>query len=114
MHKDFNYNDLLNDIALLHLSTEATLTNYVQPVCLWDANKVPIHNVLDTNGIVVGWGLNEQDVQGVILSQAHMPVVSLTTCLASNRNFFGTFLTDKTYCAGFRNGELLSFFVVFI
>lgn len=89
------------------MATEATLTPHIQPICLWDANKVPLSNVIDRNGIVVGWGLNEQDEQSVILSQAQMPIVSVTACLTSNPQFYGLFLTDYTFCAGFRNGKHL-------
>lgn len=103
-HESYNTDDLSNDIAIIRLSTEAKLNNYVQPICLWDLNKVAISEVTNKFGTVIGWGLTETDELSAILRQAIMPVVSLTTCLNSNREFFGTFLSDKNFCAGFRNG----------
>lgn len=61
--------------------------------------------MLHRNGIVIGWGLNEKKELSKILNEASMPVVSFTECLQSNRVFFGQFLSDNTYCAGFRNGK---------
>lgn len=108
IHSGFKYSELLHDIALLHLKTEVTFTNYVQPICLWEINEAQLHNVVNERGIVVGWGLNANDNQPKILSQAQMPVVTFTQCLESNRNFFGLFLSDFTYCAGWRNGKFIS------
>lgn len=82
-----------------------TFSSYIQPICLWNINKISLSNVIDKNGIVVGWGYTQQDKVSKILNQAYMPVISFTQCLASNRNFFGLFLSDNTFCAGFRNGN---------
>lgn len=105
IHAGYNRRDLLDDIALIRLSTEVQLTHYVQPACQWDVNRSGIHDVLDRYGIVIGWGLNEKKELSNILNQATMPVVSFTECLQSNRVFFGQFISDYTYCAGFRNGK---------
>lgn len=58
-------------------------------------------------GTVIGWGVTETDKLSYILRQAEMPVVKLSTCLTSNREFYGHFLSDNNFCAGFRNGMLL-------
>lgn len=106
IHGGYSETDLLNDIAMIRLATEATFTEYIQPICLWDINRVALNEVVGRNGIVVGWGFNERDRITKILSQAFMPVVSVTDCLTSNRDFFGLFLSDTTFCAGFRNGSV--------
>lgn len=105
IHSKYSQSDLLNDIALVRLATEATFTPFVQPICLWDDKRTALSEVLGKNGVVVGWGFNEHDTLSRVLNQATMPVVSATVCLASNRNFFGLFLSEETYCAGFRNGK---------
>lgn len=97
--------DMSNDIGIILLSTEATLSRYVQPCCLWDPNKIDISEILNKPGLVVGWGITETDKQSDILRHATMPVVSFTTCLKSNRDLFGLFLSDTNFCAGFRNGR---------
>lgn len=56
-------------------------------------------------GTVIGWGYTERDKVSYILRHTAMPVVSFTTCLDSNRDFFGQFLSDKNFCAGSRNGN---------
>lgn len=103
-HTGYTESDWLNDIGMIRLATEASFTPYVQPICLWDTNRVALSEVIGRNGVVVGWGFNEKDRIVKILSQAYMPVVTVTDCLKSNRDFFGQFLSDNTYCAGFRNG----------
>lgn len=104
VHSEFNPDNLSDDIAIIRLSTEANLNDYVQPICLWDVNKKGISEVTNKFGTVIGWGATEANTLSVVLRQAIMPIVSLTTCLNSNREFFGTFLSDKNFCAGFRNG----------
>lgn len=105
IHSGYNRRDFLNDVALIRLATEVIFTNYIQPACLWDNNRIGLHEVLHRNGIVIGWGLNEKKELSNILNQAMMPVVSFTECLESNRVFFGQFLSDNVFCAGFRNGK---------
>lgn len=103
-HPGFTTSELRNDIAIIRLSTEATFTNYVQPICLWESNKVAISVVTKEHGTVIGWGLTENGQISHTLRQTVMPVVSLTTCLNSNRDVFGRFLSNNNFCAGFKNG----------
>lgn len=113
MHENYDSSDLKNDIAILRLATAVIFNNYIQPICLWPENKIPLTEVIDKQGIVVGWGFTELDKLSDILSQGRMPIVSTTTCLSSNRNFFGIFLSDFNYCAGFRNGNTIIFYGYF-
>lgn len=55
-------------------------------------------------GTVVGWGFDETGKVTEALTQAKMPVVSKETCIYSFPEFYSKFTTQKTYCAGFRNG----------
>lgn len=103
-HEEFDFTTLKNDIAILKLSTRVLFNHYIQPVCLWPNNDISLDNVVNRLGIVVGWGLNENNQLTDILTQGRMPVVDFTTCLESNRDFFGNFLSNYNYCAGYRNG----------
>lgn len=103
-HPDYNTTDLNNDIAIIRLSTEATLNDHVQPICLWDSNKLELSDLVGQLGTVIGWGLTETDRQSHILRQAFMPVVPSLTCLTTYRDFFGAHLSQTNFCAGFRNG----------
>lgn len=106
LHSNFNPTNYDNDIAIIRLSTHAILNDYMQPICLWNSNKIELSEVVNKVGIVTGWGLTERFELSDILLQAPMRVVSAMDCLYSNRDFYGTFLSDKVFCAGFRNGNL--------
>lgn len=81
IHNYYNRRELTNDIALIRLATEAVLTDYVRPICLWDINKSGIAELLYRNGIAVCRRINEKDKSTDVLNQANMPVVSLAECL---------------------------------
>lgn len=104
VHPNFNSINLRNNIAIIKFSADATLNNYVQPVCLWKSDKTDLSEVVGKLGTVVGWGVTETGELSKVLLQANMPVVNALICLQSNRNFFGRFLSDTSFCAGFRNG----------
>ncbi|KAF5283195.1 hypothetical protein FQA39_LY17387 [Lamprigera yunnana] len=103
VHPEYNASYLHNDLGILQLERPAEITNFVRYVCLWD-EEINLNNILDRLGTVVGWGFDETGDISESLMQAKMPVVSTETCIFSNRDFFSRFTTDKTYCAGFRNG----------
>lgn len=103
-HPNFSSIDLVHDIAVIRLLTDATFDNYVRPICLWNANKTELTEVVGREGTVIGWGVTETGEASNVLQQAFMPVVSLGICLKSNRYFFGAFLSDTNFCAGSRNG----------
>lgn len=105
IHSGFTPTNLLDDIAIIRLATQAIFTAYVKPICLWNSQRTAITEVIGKVGIVVGWGLNERDQLTKQLSQAHIPVVSSITCLQSDPSTYGSFITEKTFCAGWRNGK---------
>ncbi|KAF5288695.1 hypothetical protein FQR65_LT11960 [Abscondita terminalis] len=102
-HPEYNASYLHNDLAILQLERPAEITNFVRYVCLWEED-VNLNSILDRLGTVVGWGFDETGDVTESLMQAKMPVVSTETCIFSNRDFFSRFTSDKTFCAGFRNG----------
>lgn len=79
----------------------------MQPICLWESNKIEQSEVINKVGTVTGWGITEKDEVSEFLLQASMPVVSFVTCLRSNDKFFSKFLSDNNFCAGYRNGNLV-------
>uniref|UniRef100_A0A182PBQ4 Peptidase S1 domain-containing protein n=1 Tax=Anopheles epiroticus TaxID=199890 RepID=A0A182PBQ4_9DIPT len=97
VHPMFSRSSIINDIALIKLSTNITMTKYVQPVCLWtmDSNQ---ELIVGRNGTIVGFGLNEQDVVSDQLKQALIGVADALTCIASDRAVFGTHLTSEIFC----------------
>lgn len=105
LHPNHSSIDLKNDIAIIRLSTDATFNNYVQPICLWSSHKLELSEVIGREGTVIGWGVTETGQTSNVLQQASMPVIASVSCLASNRDFFGPFLSDTNFCAGLRNGS---------
>lgn len=103
VHPQYNYSGYYNDIAILRLAEPIEFTNYVRPVCLWGENT-NLNRVEGKLGTVVGWGFNENGILTTTLMQSQMPIVPLNDCLYSNREFFSQFTSDKSFCAGFRNG----------
>lgn len=103
-HPEYNVSTLANDIAILKLANSVQFTSYIQPVCLWDRTKTSVRHVENKLGTVMGWGFTELDEASDVLREAKMPVVQFSQCLQSNRDFFGFFLSDRNFCAGFRNG----------
>ncbi|XP_058453607.1 transmembrane protease serine 9-like [Malaya genurostris] len=99
IHKFANYSRLIDDIALLELSTIIRFNEYVQPACV---NLEP--NITGVYGTVVGWGLTEDDETAPVLKRAEMPVIDPLTCLKSDRVLFGQTLHEGLFCAGYTNG----------
>ena len=103
VHPRFSQHSIINDIALIKLRTNITMSKYVQPVCLWtmDSNQTLI---VGRSGTIVGFGLNERDVVSDQLKQALVGVQDALTCIASDRDVFGTHLTTDMFCGMGQNG----------
>lgn len=110
VHAEYSPVDLQDDIALVRLETIVEFTQFIFPACLWKAEKKSLDNVIGKKGHVVGWGLTEDDGLAEVLNAGTMPVVGFLECLESDRDFFGPFLSDFNYCAGYRNGKTRSKF----
>ncbi|XP_049839668.1 uncharacterized protein LOC126284636 isoform X1 [Schistocerca gregaria] len=104
VHPMYNSSTFNADIALLILSSPVDFTTFVRPVCLWGSANTDIQSLENTEGYVVGWGFDENGRVTEDLMMAKMPVVSQQTCLWSHPQFFSHFTSNRTYCAGFRNG----------
>ncbi|XP_063071168.1 elastase-1-like [Engraulis encrasicolus] len=85
-----------NDIALLRLSSDATLNSYVQLATLPPSGQVLPHNNLC---YITGWG---RTVTGGNISpqlkQAYLPVVSHDVC--SSNGWWGSYVRNTMVCAG--------------
>ncbi|XP_055697780.1 chymotrypsin-like protease CTRL-1 [Phlebotomus papatasi] len=103
-HPSYHKTLLTHDIALLRLSRELSYTDYIQPICLWNSNDTKLMDVENRSGVALGWGYTENDTVADALRYVELPIVPTVTCLESDRDFFGTFLSDSNFCAGFTNG----------
>ncbi|KFB48300.1 AGAP008193-PA-like protein [Anopheles sinensis] len=99
VHPEFQIGKMSNDIAIIKLDRDITMTAYVQPVCIWSFDDGH-REIVDKNGTLVGFGLNEHDQQSGMLQEATMTVVDVYTCLESDRRAYGPVLARNMYCAG--------------
>lgn len=104
VHPEYSPIDYQDDLGLLKLGEKVTFNQHVQPACLWPDTEKALSNVVGKAGSVVGWGLTDEDELSEVLNEGKMPVVDFFTCLESDRDFFGPFISDFNYCAGYRNG----------
>jgi len=56
-------------------------------------------------GTIPGWSITSEGVINDTLSYVKMPIVSHETCIWSNRDFFSQITSDRSFCAGFKNGK---------
>lgn len=105
IHEDYNPMKLYSDIALLKLKKRPQLTSYVSPVCLWSNDDGDINKLIGKLGTIPGWGVTEDGNLSEKLMSIKMPIISLQQCIWSNPNIFGYITSEKSFCAGFRNGS---------
>lgn len=126
VNNEYNPESFFSDIAILKLKDTLTRSNYVRPVCIWTFDN-DLRVIVNKHGLVPGWyddsivinisvyfyllylkflrGYNEEGVVSDELAYLKMPVVTHETCIWSNRDFFSKVTSDKSFCAGFRNGQ---------
>ncbi|XP_044138504.1 serine protease hepsin [Bufo gargarizans] len=89
-----------NDIALVHLLTPLTLTEYVQPVCLPALGQQMVDGKVCT---VTGWGNTQYyGQQSDILQEASVPIISSAVC--NQPDYYNNQITGKMFCAGYPEG----------
>ncbi|XP_026161896.1 elastase-1-like [Mastacembelus armatus] len=98
IHPNWNRNNVALgwDIALLRLSSDATLNTYVQL-----ANLPPSGQILPNNNncYITGWGLTQTGGQlSAVLKQAYLPIVDDQTC--SSPQWWGSTVKTSMVCAG--------------
>lgn len=91
-----------NDIALVHLASPVTLSEYIQPVCLPALGQQIIDGKICT---VSGWGnLQYYGQQSEILQEASVPIISSSVC--NQPEYYMNQITGKMFCAGYAEGGI--------
>uniref|UniRef100_A0A671NZK3 Transmembrane protease serine 9-like n=1 Tax=Sinocyclocheilus anshuiensis TaxID=1608454 RepID=A0A671NZK3_9TELE len=91
-----------NDVALLHLSSPVTFTDFIRPVCLASSSSTFFNRTVSW---VTGWGNIKTDVSlpsPQTLQEVQVPVVGNRQCKCLNKNFAS--ITDNMICAGLLEG----------
>ncbi|XP_037037432.1 uncharacterized protein LOC119075146 [Bradysia coprophila] len=99
VHPGFAASNYANNLAIVRLSAEANLTNFVQPVCL--RNSTETAKIKAELGTVVGWGIIQVTTDTIpdTVQDAAMTIVANANCLNG-----GSGLPDGTFCAVNRFG----------
>ncbi|XP_041986648.1 phenoloxidase-activating enzyme 1-like [Aricia agestis] len=85
-----------DDISLIRLARRATLTYYIQPICLVDTS---LRIEPGTDVFVAGWGKTLSGKSSQVKQKLNLPVFSKHECVAKYRDL-GADITDKQLCAG--------------
>ncbi|KAM3622535.1 uncharacterized protein V6R79_026425 [Siganus canaliculatus] len=98
IHPNWNRNNVANgyDIALLRLSSNASLNSYVQLAALPSSGQIlPNNNAC----YITGWGRTSTGGPAAVqLKQAYLPLVSYSTC--SSSSWWGSTVNNSMVCAG--------------
>ncbi|KDR22461.1 serine protease gd-like isoform X2 [Zootermopsis nevadensis] len=105
VHPSFNTDNYQADLAMIVLAITVQYTLTVRPVCLWNQSDKNLAKIVEKEGVVVGWGLDEKGNNAQKLKMVKMPVVKQETCIWSDPTFFSQFTSNTTFCAGYRNGS---------
>ncbi|KAJ6640106.1 Serine protease gd [Pseudolycoriella hygida] len=102
VHPDFNASNFANNLAIIRLSTDATLNNFVQPVCLTNSTLTETPLTKDELGTVVGWGIKQVTTHSIpnIVQKAFMAVVPNVNCLHNRLS-----LPYGSFCAFYKSDE---------
>lgn len=92
------------DIALIQMDKPVRYSKFIRPICLW-TGAADLTKVVGQTGIIAGWGKNDKGVLNTDFpKKVSVPIVSDGTCLRAN-DAFAHITSDRTFCAGGRNGE---------
>jgi len=93
-HPSYNEDTLVNDIALLKLSSPVTVSETVLPVCMPPKNPTYANKV----ATATGWGATSSGGStSDVLREVDVTVLSNSECQSSN---YGSAITDTMLCAG--------------
>lgn len=105
-HSDYNPNTNLNDIALVLLSSQATLSKYTQIACLPDYKIANYPTQTNIPGYIVGWGdLYGNRTYSNILQNAQVTVYNSSACGAVFPSVKKNW--NSQICAGISSSNIL-------
>ncbi|XP_053668206.1 uncharacterized protein LOC128718609 [Anopheles marshallii] len=97
VHPKFRADNITNDIALIKLATNITMSKFVQPVCLWTMDDKQ-NSIMDKKATIVGFDKQNQ------LKQTLVGVVDAVSCAINVPEAFGSKLTADMICATGQEG----------
>ncbi|XP_067101828.1 transmembrane protease serine 4a isoform X1 [Osmerus mordax] len=90
------------DLAMMRLSSPIAVGGSRLPVCLPPKD---LYLPAEASMVVTGWGyLEEKGKVSPVLQKANVPLISTSQC--SSSNIYGSAITPRMLCAGFKEGKV--------
>ncbi|XP_043866212.1 serine proteinase stubble-like [Drosophila mojavensis] len=109
IHEEYNFINIVNDIALIKLPNDLEFNQYIQPAKLPEPNSLHVHK----NAIVSGWGRVKGFVTTEHLQYTNVKTLSNEECksmIPSDNKFYSHWLcvapNEKRTCKGDSGGPL--------
>lgn len=105
IHPQYSTSSTVNDIAIIRLSDEVPLSDYVRPICLPVAPNLRNNNFVRAFPFIAGWGsLASQGPGSPTLMEVQVPVVTNAACKDAYARFKNAVIDDRVLCAGYTRG----------
>ncbi|XP_072153035.1 venom protease isoform X2 [Bemisia tabaci] len=106
IHPGFTSSTLVNDIAVLRLAQEVTLSGLIKPGNLPFKPEFEDNSWDGYDAVVIGWGSYDSQVlsQSNALQQVQIPIWSIEDCGAIYAPL-GPVIDDRVVCAGSKEGK---------
>lgn len=106
VHPDYDKFTLASNLAKITLMEDVQYTDFIQPICLWDKDKIDLSHLANKLGTIVGWGLTEKNyTTSDALQEITIPVVPSSLCNPPTRFPDPAFSLNNSFCAGYSNGS---------
>lgn len=103
IHDSFTFS-LNNDIALVYVAS-SELPEFLIPICIENSDILNTKSLANDIGTAISTFRGETSFNG--LHEIPMPMVNLSECVSSDRNFYSKYINKNNFCAGFKNGKQL-------
>lgn len=95
-HNNFDSRSISNDIGMIKLTEDATISDLIRPICLPSEEPYKSMDYTGYNPIVAGWGSTEVGGQSSnILQEAQVPVTSQRDCEFNYKIYFPNQVFDE-------------------
>lgn len=95
-HEEYDSKRILNDIAMLLLSSDAPIGDQIRPICLPSQEPQRSMDLTGYQPFVAGWGTTSSNgPSATILQEVQVPVVSTDECATEYKTYFPTQVFDN-------------------
>lgn len=88
------------DIAILITKDFIAYNSVIKPICLWPSEVDSTHNIIGTNGTLVGWGQPHENSEMNMPRRLSLPIVRNQKCFPTEATANGRYPKRRVFCAG--------------